>query len=162
MPVLDKKALIDRLSDDVALPDLREKYPHLPFRLLKSESLYWVFDGVQYYQEQDQRQPKGRSVGLSFRLMRGLWLRTGLFRGKTQVKEVNVHIDTGQLGITSKHIYFAGPETSFRVRHERIVSITPYSDGFGIVRDTAIAKPETFLVGDAEFACKLLIGISVE
>ncbi len=129
---------------------------------MKSESLYWVFESVQYYQEQDQRQPEGRSVGVSFRVLSGLWLRTGLFRSKTQVTEVNVRVDTGLLGITTKHIYFAGPETSFRVRHDRLVSIVSYNDGFGIVRDTARAKPETFLVEEPELAYRLLTGISVE
>ena len=95
--------------------------------------------------------------------MRGIWLRTGLFRGGSKVKEVTVHVDTGLMGITSKHIYFSGPETSFRVRHERIVSITPYSDGFGIVRDAARAKPEIFLVEeDPELAYNLLTGISID
>lgn len=160
--MLEKNELISRLSNGTTLPDRRDAYDNLPFRFMKSESLYWVFEDVQYYQEQDQRQPKGRSVGLSFRVLSGLWLRTGLFRGKTEVKEINVRVDTGLLGITTKHIYFAGPETSFRVRHDRLVSVVPYNDGFGIVRDTARAKPETFLVEDAEFAYRLLTGVSVD
>ena len=160
--MLDKQELLSHLSSGDVLPDRRDEYDNLPFRFMKSESLYWVFENVQYYQEQDQRQPKGRSVGLSFRVLSGLWLRTGLFSGKTQVKEVNVHVDTGLLGITTKHIYFAGPETSFRVRHDKLVSVVPYNDGFGIVRDTSKARPETFLVEDAEFAYRLLTGIQVD
>ena len=56
------------------------------------------------------------------------------------------HTDSGTLGITTKHIYFNGLEKRFRVRLDKIVSFEPYSDGLGIMRDTARAKPEVFLM----------------
>ena len=58
------------------------------------------------------------------------------------------HADTGLLGLTTKHIYFAGRKKKFRVRYDRIVSFDPYDDGFGIMRDAQAAKPQTFRTGD--------------
>lgn len=50
---------------------------------------------------------------------------------------------------------------AIRVRHDRIVTLEPYSDGVGIMRDGVRAKPETFQLGDGWFACNLLRNIEV-
>ena len=52
------------------------------------------------------------------------------------------------LGLTTKHIYFAGSRKRFRVRYDRIVAFDPYEDGFGIMWDAQTAKPQTFRTGD--------------
>ena len=62
-----------------------------------------------------------------------------------------IHADTGMLGLTTKHIYFAGPRKKFRVRYDRIVAFEPYSDGLGIMRDAQSAKPQSFVTGDGWF-----------
>ena len=72
--------------------------------------------------------------------------------------------DAGLLGITTKHLYFKGSHTSFRVRLEKIVSFEPFRDGLQIMRDTARAKPEVFTMEttDVWFAVNLinaLVGI---
>ena len=59
------------------------------------------------------------------------------------------------------HIYFAGGAKRFRVRHDRVVTLEPYSDGGGILRDGVRAKPETFELGDGWSACNLLRNIEV-
>ena len=64
------------------------------------------------------------------------------------------------MGITTKHIYFAGARKKFRVRYDRIVSFEPYDDGFGIMRDAQTAKPQTFRTGDGWFAYNLAVNLS--
>ena len=66
--------------------------------------------------------------------------------------------DAGLLGITTKHLYFKGSHTSFRVRLEKIVSFEPFRDGLGIMRDSARAKPELFTMGttDVWFSVNLI------
>ena len=59
------------------------------------------------------------------------------------------------LGLTTKHLYFAGARKKFRVRYAKIVSFEPYSDGLGIMRDAQTAKPQTFRTGDGWFAYNL-------
>ena len=66
--------------------------------------------------------------------------------------------DARLLGITTKHLYFKGSHTSFRVRLEKIVSFEPFRDGLQIMRDAARAKPEVFTMGttDVWFAVDLI------
>ena len=66
-----------------------------------------------------------------------------------------IHADTGMLGLTTKHIYFAGSRKRFRVRYDRIVAFEPYSDELGIMQDAQTARPQTFRTGDGWFAYNL-------
>ncbi len=143
--------LLKAVRDDGVIPRYdrraaRARFGPLPFNLMKSEALLWVFTDVGYWQEITRREFRGRSLGLSIRVMPGVYVRPGQFRGKSVETSAMEHVDTGLLGITTKHIYFTGGAKSFRVRLERIVSFEPYSDGLGIMRDTARAKPEVFML----------------
>ena len=167
---LDRNGAHTRLVEAAVLRDLSEgivprrvEYDDLdlPFRFQKSETLIWLFRDVDYHTVRTRREFQGRSAGVSVRVARGVYFRTGGFKGRPVEYEESIHVDTGLFGVTTKHLYFAGGRKSFRVRHDRIVSIEPYSDGVGIQRDTARAKPETFKLGDGWFAYNLLKNIEV-
>ena len=64
------------------------------------------------------------------------------------------------LGLTAKHIYFAGSRKRFRVRYDKIVSFDPYEDGFGNLRGAQMAKPQTFRTGDGWFAYNLAANLA--
>ena len=69
-------------------------------------------------------------------------------------------MDTGLMGVTTKHLYFHGPRKRFRVRLDKIVSFEPYSDGLRIMREAQTAKPQMFSVGDGWFVYNLVTNIS--
>lgn len=150
--------ILKTIREDNKLPgiDFTLEYGRLPFRLMKSETLIWVFNNVQYLQEVTQREFRGSSLGASFRVAKGVYIRPSMFRGRPVETKSLQHLDTGLMGITTKHIYFTGSEKSFRIRLDRIVSVTPYSDGIGVMRDTARAKPEAFVNQDGWFTVNLL------
>ena len=116
----------------------------IPFNFQKSEQLVWLFDGVDYYQMRTRREFRGSSTGASVRVARGVYLRQSAFRGHPVSVTETVKADAGLLGVTTRHIYFHGARERFRVRLDRIVSFEPHSDGIGIMRDLARAKPEAF------------------
>ena len=120
----------------------------IPFNLMKSETLVWVIQDVDYLETVVRRERQGTSHGLSIRVARGLYYRPSTFRSRPIEWDETVHADTGLLGLTTKHIYFAGRKKKFRVRYDRIVSFDPYDDGFGIMRDAQSARPQTFRTGD--------------
>ena len=94
-----------------------------------------------------RRERRGTSHGVSIRVARGLYYSPRQFRSRPIEWEETVHADTGLLGLTTKHLYFAGARKKFRVRYDKIVSFEPYSDGFGIMRDALTAKPQAFRTG---------------
>ena len=144
-----KMALLNSLVEHEVIPRTdrrraRARFGRLPFNLMKSEGLVWMFGNVGYMEQITSREFRGQSMGMSLRVAKGVYVRPGTFRGKSVSTTSMEHTDSGVLGVTTKHIYFKGSEKSFRVRLEKIVSFEPYQDGLGIMRDTARAKPEIF------------------
>ena len=132
----------------------------VPFNLMKSEQIVWVIQGVDYLETVVRRQRRGSSQGLSIRVARGLYYRPSTFRSQPIEWEETVHADTGMLGLTTKHIYFAGSRKRFRVRYDKIVAFEPFSDGFGIMRDAQTARPQTFRTGDGWFPYNLAANLA--
>ena len=132
----------------------------VPFNLMKSEQLVWVIQGVDYLETVVRRERRGSSQGLSIRVARGLYHRPSAFRSRHIEWEETVHAGTGTLGLTTKHIHFAGSRKRFRVRYDRIVAFEPFSDGFGVMRDAQTAKPQTFRTGNGWFAHNLAANLA--
>ena len=156
-------SLLDSLTTDGVVPrfdgaSAAGGFGMLPFNLMKSEALLWVFSAVGYLQQVTRREFRGRSMSVGFRVAKGVYVRPGTFRGRAVESTSMEQRDAGLLGITTKHLYFKGSHTSFRVRLEKIVSFEPFRDGLGIMRDTASAKPEVFTMGttDVWFAVNLI------
>lgn len=66
-------------------------------------------------------------------------------------------MDRSIMAVTNKHIYFSRSQKTFRVRLDKIVSFMPFSDGVGIQRDAATAKPQFFITGDGWFTYNLMM-----
>jgi hypothetical protein len=92
--------------------------------------------------------------------MKGLYYRVGAFAGQPVDRTERVHIDTGMVVVTTKHIYFAGPTKAVRVPYAKIVSFQPFSDGIGIIRDASNAKPQIFVAGDGWFTYNLVTNLA--
>lgn len=165
---LDANSAYTKLVQAGVLRDLMEgKLPsryqvqgQLPFNFQKGEELLWAFPGVKYYEVRMRRTFVGGSQGVSVRVARGVYYRVGGFRGEAVQNAETVLVDTGLLGVTQKHLYFAGSLKSFRVRYDKIVSFTPYSDGIGFQRDALTAKPQALLTGDGWFIYNLVTNLA--
>lgn len=161
---LDRKGVYTQFVKGGVLRELMEgNIPNrfhssdMPFNFQKSEAVIWVFDSVNYYEDKTRRQYAGGSSGVSFRVAKGVYFRTGGFRGHPVETTERVHMGTGIMAVTNKHIYFSGSQKTFRVRLDKIVSFMPFSDGVGIQRDAATAKPQFFITGDGWFTYNLMM-----
>ena len=132
----------------------------LPFNFQKTETVVWVFSGVTYYEEKTTRTYVGGYQGGSVRIMKGVYYHAGGFRGHPVETTSLAQIDVGTVAVTTQHIYFGGTHKSFRVPYPKIVSFTPYSDGIGITRDAANAKPQIFVTGAGWFIYNLVANLA--
>jgi hypothetical protein len=142
------------------VPERVQVQGSVPFNLQKSEKLVWMFPEVKYYEDRTRRQYVGGYHGVSIRIAKGLYYRVGAFKGHPVETTETVFVGSGLLGVTNRHLYFSGGGKSFRIRHDRIVSIEPYSDGVGIQRDAQTARPQVFVTGDGWFTYNLLMNVS--
>jgi hypothetical protein len=165
---MNRNGVMEKLGKAEILRDLTEKgkvpqvgpVDGLPFNLLNTESLVWLFKDVAYYEFKTSTHYEGRSAGVSIRVMKGLYYRTGGFQGNPVQTTAAVLSDTGFFGATTKHVYFTGATKSFRIPYTKIVSFKSYSDGIGIQRDAANARFQTFVTGDGWFTYNLLTNLS--
>lgn len=164
---LDHRGAYVRLTQAAVLRDVLEgQIPdrinisgQVPFNLQKSEKLVWLFNGVDYHTEKTRREYVGGSSGVSIRVAKGVYFRTGGFRGRSVETSYMDHVATGCMGVTTKHIYFAGGNKAFRVAFPKIVSFEPYTDALGIMRDNARARPEVFQGIDGWFSYNLVTNL---
>ena len=132
----------------------------IPFNLMKSETLVWVIQDVDYLETVVRRERQGASHSLSIHVARGLYYRPSTFRSRPIDWAETIHAGTGMLELTTKHIYFAGSRKKFRVRYDRIVSFDPYEDGFGLIRDAQTARPQAFRTDDGWSAYNLAANLA--
>lgn len=164
---LDRNGFYTKLVKAAVLRDLDEgKCPArynatgLPFNFLKSENLIWAFRDVSCYEEKIHREYVGGSSGVSVRIAKGISYRVGSHRGTPVESSEIALIDSGIMAVTTKHVYFQGQKKAFRIRFNKIVSITPYSDGVGIQRDAISAKQQLFITEDGLYTYNLSTSVA--
>ena len=119
---MQSKVLRDILSGNIPTPQITIA-GDFPFLLNKSEHLVWLFRNITLYQQKIQREYVGRSRGVSVRVMKGVYYRTGGFKGHPVETTVMQKIGSGSVCLTDKHIYFASPEKSLKIPYSKILSI---------------------------------------
>lgn len=127
-----------------------------PIVLSRGESIIWSYDGVSMYQEKTVKEYGGRRSGWSFRVMKGVTYHTG----GTKIQPIeHTYMDFkghGKLYITSKHLVFQGDTAAVKIAYDKLIGLTPYSDGIEVHRDGANAKRLTFQGFDSWFVMNVV------
>lgn len=135
-----KLLIINDLLNGI-LPQRYNVNGKLPVNFQANESLIWAETGAMCYEEQVRRSTVGRSAGLSIRVAKGVYYRTGAFQGQPVVTRDMVLVGSGNIYITDKNFYFQSYQKTFRIPYNKIIAFVPYDDGIGIQKDGASAKP---------------------
>lgn len=132
----------------------------LPINFQKEEQVVWLFPDTKYFEDKVFRKYVGRTAGLSVRVMKGVYLRSGAFKGMPVDNVERTLVGQGLFVVTDKNLYFVCSAKSIRVPFSKIVSFEPYQDGVGIMKDNATAKPQTFVTGDGWFTYNLVSNLA--
>ncbi len=132
----------------------------LPVNLQKGEVPIWAFPGTEYLEDRERREFVGRSQGVSVRVMKGVYYRVGSFKGQPVMRQERVSLGIGTLYVTNMNLYFAGSQKSVRIPYGKIISFEQFSNGIGVMRDLATAKPQIFLTNDGWFTYNLITQVS--
>ena len=141
--VLQSKVLQDILAGNVPIPRITIA-GDFPFLLSKTEHMVWLFRNITLHQQKIKKEYVGRNHGVSVRVMKGVYYRTGGFKGHPVETAVMQKIGTGSVCFTDKHIYFASSEKSLKIPYSKILSVESYSNGIGLQKDGANDKPMFF------------------
>lgn len=127
-----------------------------PFLLQKNEELIWIYRNVTFYEQKVKREYVGRSRGVSFRVCKGVYYRTGGFKGHPVETTTMQRISSGIVCLTSKHLYYHSPEKSLKIPYAKIINIESYSNGVGIHKDGVSSKPMFFEGMDSWFTYNVI------
>jgi len=154
------KAAVLRDILNGVLPQRISINENLSINLQKGEKIVWAFSNSKYLEDKIRRQYVGGSHGVSVRVMKGVYYKVGSFKGQNIEYMERVHIDRGWVILTNKNIYFVGSQKSLRISYAKVISFEPYTDGVGIMRDSANAKAQIFVTGDGWFTYNLVTNLS--
>lgn len=167
-PELDTQGARQRLVKAAIIRDvIHGKVPSrvtiegsLPFNLLKTESLVWLFRDCAYSEDRVHTMRVGGYQGVSLRVMKGVYYHVGGFQSQSVQTHGIERIDVGMLGVTNKNLYFAGKLRAMRIPYTKIVSFDAYSDAIGIHRDASNARPQIFQTNDGWFTYNLVANLA--
>ena len=128
----------------------------LPILLAKKEYPIWAYTNVKGYERKTGKEYVGGSRGVGVRLCKGVYYRTGASKGHSVDYQYTQPLGSGTLIITNKALYFVNQVSTVKVLIPKIVSIEPFSDGIGIVKDGARPRPIYFEGFDSWFMMNLL------
>lgn len=128
----------------------------LPFVFHKSECLIWAWRSIALAEIRTNRRIVGRSQGMSFRIMRGVYWRTGGFGGEAVSRQEMQELGEAVVAVTTKHIYYHLQGGTKRVRLEKIIGILPYADAVLVSLDGTNAKPLCFFTDSPAFLANVI------
>ncbi|MBD5205648.1 MAG: hypothetical protein HDS84_04665 [Bacteroidales bacterium] len=141
--VVQSKVIQELLNGQIPAPKITIS-GNFPFLLGKNEHMLWLFRDVTLQMQKVRRETVGRTRGVSVRVCKGVYYRTGGFRGRPVETTYMQHIGTGSVCLTDKNLYFHCPEKTLKIPFSKILSLDPYSNGLGVQKDGANDKPMFF------------------
>ena len=127
-----------------------------PFMLSKNETLIWMFRNIILHEQKTRREYTGRSSGFNIRVAKGIYYRTGGFKGTPVETSYMQRISEGSVCLTDKNLYFSSMEKSLKIPYDKIISIESYSNGLGLQKDGANSKPVFFERLDSWFCYNVI------
>lgn len=167
LPIEYTGSNIEKIHQSEILRQLQSGLPlkpsptSIPIMLSQGEIVIWTYNNVCMYQEKITREWVGRHSGMSFRIMKGIYYRTGGSKGRPVERSSMENIGTGILVLTNKNICFHSHNCSIKIPYKKIVGMTPYSDGIEIHQDGAKAQRQVFQGFDSWFMMNLLSNIKI-
>lgn len=130
--------------------------PNNTFNLMKSEKMIFAFGGMPISEIKTVSEYQAGSQGFSFRVMKGVYYHAGGTKGKRIEKKVVKSLGYSDVVITNKHVYFQANGDAMRIKHDKIVSIIPDSEGVTVFRDGARQNPLCFQTSEAWFLANVM------
>jgi len=104
--------------------------------LQKNEKCYFIAQAEWLETRTVTKSVRYGGPSVSIRIMRGVYYRTGGYNVQRITAEETKVIDTGTLYLTNKRFVFMGEKKNSTIRLDKILSVTPYSNGIEIAKDS--------------------------
>jgi hypothetical protein len=97
--------------------------------LRTDEVAHWVQPAQLWESRVVGRRYEGGSSGVSFRIAKGITIRTGGTRGRSVSESADQIVSEGNFIVTNKRFIFQGDRKSFETKYEKILDVNNHLDG---------------------------------
>lgn len=118
----------------------------------KSEICHLKIPGVNWYELRSARSNTSSGYSPIAKSTKGFYLKSG---NNITSSEILKLIDTGTLYLTNKRIIFAGSKKTSNIKTDKILELTPYTDGVEIRKETG-KSPTLQMKHNADIFCIML------
>lgn len=133
----ENKIIFDKLKKYWALENLELESLNADIALQKTEKCFVIVPNVNWHELRSVRQRVNYSgYSTSFKVAKGFYLRSGSYKPQSYSTDQMKLIDSGTLYLTNKRIIFTGIKKNSNIKLDKILSITPYTDGVEIDKET--------------------------
>ena len=133
----------------------------VPVLIAKNEVPLWIYNDVTFFQEKIEKEFVGRHGGFSFKVIKGVYYRTGQSKGKPIEHSYMDRVGIGQLIITNQNIIFYSQTKSVKIPLKKIIGLVPYTDGIEVQKDGTNSKRMVFQGFDCWFVMNLISQINI-
>lgn len=120
-----------------------------------------MFNDVTAYENKTRRHYAGGYAGLSIRVAKGVYCRSGGFKGYPIETTETVCMGSGDFIITNKHVFWVSVAKSIKIPIKKILTVMPCSQGIILQKDGVTAKPQTFVTNDSWFTYNLISNLNL-
>ena len=124
--------------------------------LPKSEKCYFTTESDWLENRTVTQRVNYGGPALRIKIMKGVYYRAGSVAVQRITSDILQEIDHGTLYITNKRIIFTGNRKNSNIQLSRVLSVTPYSDGVGIEKDSG--KSPVLRVSDNADILAMMLG----
>ena len=127
--------------------------------ILKKNELCHYSVGSSLIEERSKTRYVGGSQGVSVRIVKGVYYRTGQFKGERVVDTFKQVTDNGTLFITNQRVCFVGRTKSITYPINKIISFNIYSDAVQIIKEND-SKLKYFAISSTDYLDEIGIVLS--
>ena len=127
-----------------------------PFILNSDEKIIWIFNRVDFYNTKLHKSYSGGSNGISVRIARGVYYRTGGHKGKVEASYSLDYIDSGLLYLTTNGIYYKSNNQAIEVPFKKLMTFECFKNSIEIQLKSSQFKAMKFSNVDPEIIGEML------
>lgn len=131
-----------------------------PVTLQKKEIVIWYWTDINISVMKTQRTYHGGSSGISVRIAKGIYYRTGGSRGHAVYENVLQNMGKGYAIVTNRYLYYCADNMTKRIALKNIIAVNAYKNSVQIDIDGSRGKPIVLESDDPQFMAICIVNAS--
>lgn len=152
--ILKAKLVRDLINGDVH--PVMQADSSLPIILKKKEILIWGDNFLKISTLKSVRKYVAGSRGVSIRIAKGIYYRTGGIKGHSESQQVQTSLGYGLVAVTNMNVFIQTSEFTKKIPLSKLISVVPYKNEIEINCENNAGKPIFIETNDPYFWANIM------